>query len=133
VAAQFEAGPTDDHGHHRRDDHADEDPRPGGDAVGDHRHPSAVGPDAEEHRMAEGHLPAITADDVPCLRHGGEKEDEDHDVHAEGVFPQKRHEGQQDEKDGEDEPGPVFFEHAISLPGVHQPKIPFGRRNTTAR
>jgi hypothetical protein len=84
MPAQAEGGQPD---HRRRghgDDHADQHPEPGRDLVGDEQERRAVGSDAEEHRVAQGYLPAIAGHDVPGLCHHPIEEDHDHDMLGEG-------------------------------------------------
>ena len=73
VAAQLEAGITDDYCDNGRQDHADQYTRPRQSAIGNNSHSRTVCPDAEEHRVAKGYLAAITADDVPRLGHTGKE------------------------------------------------------------
>ena len=108
MAAELETGVADQDRHHCRGHHADADPGPGADPVSNHGHARAVGADAEEHRMAEGCLAGVTADDVPGLGHGGKQQDQDEDMHEKGVGRDYRNGRHQDQNRQEGQPEEIF-------------------------
>ncbi len=50
------------------------------DAISNNRHSRSIGANSKEHRMAERHLSAVPADDVPRLGHGCKKQNENDHV-----------------------------------------------------